>query len=144
VITDLFYAAAALEAWAPESFTDSIEEMTRDAYYKEPDNTSDGDPTSFVSPDLGARTLPVRGARAPVPDACKQRLDNRNNNNKVASKETSFGSRMDGVMALWMTPTVGRQQETVLEETTTARELEDSRKKVQAWMDEGLNSRADP
>jgi len=141
---DLFYAAAALEAWAPESFTDSIEEMTRDAYYKEPDNTSDGDPTSFVSPDLGARTLPVRGARAPVPDACKQRLDNRNNNKRVASKETSFGSRMDSVMALWMTPTVGRQEETVLEETTTARELEDSRKKVQAWMDEGLNSRAEP
>jgi len=137
---DLFYAAAALQAWAPKSFVGSIKKLARDAYYNDPADTSDdeADPTPFVSPDLGAQTLPVRGARTPVPDARKQRLDHRNNK-RMTSKETSFGSMMDGVMALWTTPTVGRQEETILEETTTARELEDSRKKVQAWMDEGLD-----
>ena len=122
---DLSYAAAALEAWAPESFTGSIEDMTRDAYYKDP--------------DPGAQTLPARGARAPISDTRKQRLYGQYN------KVTNFGSMMDGVMALWMTPTVGHHdQETTLEETATARELENSRNKVQAWMDEGLNSRVEP
>jgi hypothetical protein len=136
---DLSYAAAALEAWAPESFTSSIEEMTRDVYYTGPCDTSEGKQMlHHVYPQTGAQTLPV-GARTPISDARKQRLYDRNNS------KARFGSMMDGVMALWMTPTAGHQdQETTLEETTTARELEDSRNKVQAWMDEGLNSRAEP
>lgn len=137
---DLSYAAAALQAWAPESFTSSIEEMTRDVYYTNPGDTSDGKQMLYhVYPQTSAQNLPVRGARTPISDARKQRLYDRN------KKLTSFGSMMDGVMALWMTPTAGHQdQETTIEETTTARDLEDSCNKVQAWMDEGLNSRAEP
>jgi hypothetical protein len=137
---DLFYAAAALEAWAPESFAGSIEGMAKDAYYNDLDDTSDGEPDASpcIFSDPGAHTLPARGSRTPIPDARKQRLYDRNK----ALKGTKFSSMMDGVMALWKRPTVGRQGQEILGETTTTLELEHSRKKVQAWMDEGLNSGA--
>jgi hypothetical protein len=54
---DLVYAAAALEAWVPESFAGSIDKMAKDAYYNDLDVTSDGEVDD--------------GARTPVPDARK-------------------------------------------------------------------------
>ena len=91
MVVDLFYASAALKAWAPKAFIQNAPAMAKDAYYNDPDDgISDGiDPNPYIPPESGAR---------------ERRLDARNEKKARAAhpEEMQFSSVMDGVMALWM------------------------------------------
>ena len=50
MVVDLFYASAALKAWAPKAFIQNAPAMAKDAYYNDPDDgISDGiDPNPYI------------------------------------------------------------------------------------------------
>ena len=121
MIVNLFYACAALNAWAPKAFIQNARAMAKGAYYNDPnDDISDGiDPNPYILPESGARQ---RG------------LDARNEKKARAAhpEQMQFSSVMDGVMALWMR---SARQGKGNRQRIAASDFAHRCDKVQAWMD---------
>lgn len=117
MVVDLFYASAALKAWAPKAFIQNARAMAKGAYYND---ISDGiDPNPYILPESGARQ---RG------------LDARNEMKTRAAhpEEMQFSSVMDGVVALWMR---SARQGKGNRQRIAASDFAHRCDKVQAWMD---------
>ena len=121
MVVDLFYASAALKAWAPKAFIQNAWAMAKGANYNNPDDDiSDGiDPNLYIPPGYSAR---------------QRRLDARNEKKTRAARmeEMQFSSVMDGVMALWMRSV---RQGKGNRQRITASDLAHRCDKVQAWVD---------
>ncbi|KAF8815106.1 hypothetical protein BYT27DRAFT_7199581 [Phlegmacium glaucopus] len=116
-IINLFYISAAIQAWAPPSFKQTVQESVQDIYYNSSDDaTSDGEPS-----DIGPCTHP---------DVARTRRNIARNNRKAHSEETELGSLMHGIMGLWMQSAEQRKEN---EERIIDSDLVHS--KVNMWMD---------
>ncbi|KXN83943.1 hypothetical protein AN958_00786 [Leucoagaricus sp. SymC.cos] len=133
IILNLCYASAALCAWAPVTFRQTIRAMVKDTYY---DASDDSTANSQDEPDdTGPRISKELSLRA-------QRLERRNERKLQAAHpgEMHLSSAMDGVLALWMR-SKGRGKQIL----QTATDFKNARDKVWSWIDsEGIdfNSRA--
>jgi len=93
IVVNLFYASAALRAWAPMTFIQAIRTIVRDANY---DASDDGTPDGQgEAGDTGPCIPPEASARA-------QCLNTQNERRLGVAHpgETQFSSAMDGVKAL--------------------------------------------
>lgn len=130
VIVDLFYAAAAMNAWSPKSFVKYVREQSSDAYYPEGedednDNVSDSSGSSHVDARMGDQTTGRSGSR-------RYALRSKNSTSNVPAKERCFADLMDGVCALWMqTSQVGKKK---TEDVHAASSLSRS-EGVQKWLE---------
>ena len=79
VIVDLFYAAAAMNAWSPKSFIEYVREQSNNAYY----------------PEMGDQTTGQSGSG-------RYALRSRNRMSNVSLEERRFTDLMDGVYTLWI------------------------------------------
>lgn len=127
MVLNLFYASAALKAWAPKAFIQHARAMAKGAYYNDPDDDISDctDPNPYIPPESGAR---------------QRRLDARNEKTARAAHpgEMQLSSVMDGVMALWMR---SARQGKGNRQRITASDLAHRCDKVQAWVDsESLDS----
>jgi hypothetical protein len=104
VIVDLFYACAALKAWAPTTFSKYVREQTRDAYY---DIARDGDSAPDDHPlggGSGYTNVPTVGQESDRTRLYKARTGDNTGTVRLAGEreEMSLSDWMDGVKALWM------------------------------------------
>jgi hypothetical protein len=104
IIVDLFYAAAALNAWSPKPFIKYVREQSRDAYYDDSgDQDNDGNAIdgsgrpSLVDARMGDQTTGQSGSgRYAV--SSRNKLET----SSIRMKERRFADLMGGVSALWM------------------------------------------
>lgn len=104
MVLNLFYASAALRAWAPVSFIQIVQAMTKDTY-------------SHNALDEPSDTGPCIPPRV---DAQKRLLDTQNEKKAQAAhlKDLQLSTVIDGVMAFWMV-----RQGKENQQRTTASEL---------------------
>ena len=69
IITDFFYAMAAINAWSPKSFIEYVQKMSRDTYYNDDDgqdddgNVTDGRGPSHVEAQMDDQTTGLSGCK---------------------------------------------------------------------------------
>jgi hypothetical protein len=106
IILDLFYAAAVLQIWGPQTFVKHAREKARDGYYckaegddSAPDEGASGSATSNQPEDPNTPRTRIQVTER---HARRNGLETETVDDVGQSKATRFGELMDGVMALWM------------------------------------------
>ena len=95
IIVDLFYAAAALNAWSPKPFIKYIRKQSKIAYYDNGDAQDDVNGPSHVDPKMGNQTTGQSGSGRHAGPSTRSKTSS------VLLKERRFTDLMDGVSALW-------------------------------------------
>ncbi|KIK06021.1 hypothetical protein K443DRAFT_307311 [Laccaria amethystina LaAM-08-1] len=106
LIIDLFYAAAAMNVWSPDSFIKYVREKSKDVYYPEGEDEGDNDVnddkinetnsgSNCIDAQMGDQTTGQSGSRH-----CA--LHSRNRTSNIPPKGSRFADLMNGVCALWV------------------------------------------
>jgi hypothetical protein len=104
IILDLFYAAAVLKKWGPNTFVNYAREQARNVYYEdtEEDDSASGSATRNEPEAPDTHIDPIQQTERSVRYARRCGLSTETVDHAGQSKATRFGELMDGVMALWM------------------------------------------